>query len=146
MHNVGLFRKIMIGLLGVATILVVVVVVMRSMDNRVSQPTEESTSEVEIKSAPELIAEKKFALVEINDEGFSVESYEVPLGGILEIRNNTDRVINLDIRKEDFITGVILESADIFLTPVFIHAGEYTMSEYVDGEFSEMVRATVIVK
>lgn len=98
-----------------------------------------------VKSAPELIAEQKFALVELTDEGFSENKFEVPLGGILEIRNSTDREVTLDIRSENFVGGLIIKAGEISYSPVFTQAGEYTLAEFTDGEINEAISAKVSV-
>lgn len=141
-----LVRRLIIVVLGLAAVGLVVYLVMNMTSERTGEEAEESTSEVEIKSAPELIEEKKFSLAEVSEEGFSTESYEVPLGGILEIRNNTDREIMFDIRKDNYVAALPITGGQISYSPVFTEAGEYTISEFVDGEFSETIRATVIVK
>lgn len=116
------------------------------------QPKDKSTVEDKqenvnngVKSAPELIAEQKFALVELTDEGFSEKSVEVPLGGILEIRNSTDREVTLDIRSENFVGGLIIKAGEISYSPVFTVTGEYTMSEFADGEINDEISAIINV-
>lgn len=96
-------------------------------------------------STPELIAEQKFAIIELSDEGFSGDSVEVPLGGVLEIRNNTDREVMLDIRSENFVGGLIIKAGETSYSPVFTQAGEYTLSEFADREINEEISAKVSV-
>lgn len=148
MNNIMILRKIMIVLLAIATIIAVLIVVSRTMQNNSNNTSETPAQEqtVEIKSAPELIAEQKFSIIEINGDGFSEESVEVPVGGILQIVNDTDRDIMFDIRAENYISGLTVESGQTGSSPVFTEAGEYTISEFVDGEINDEVSVKIVVK
>lgn len=141
-----LVRRLIIVVLGLAAVGLVVYLVMNMTMGNPVEDRQEATSEVETKSAQELIAEKKFALVELNEDGFTEDSYEVPLGGIIELRNNTDRDLMLDLRNDNFVAGMVMEADSINYSPVLTESGEYVLSEFLEGDFSEDIRATVIVK
>lgn len=145
MNNNNAFRKTLIILLIIVTMVVVAFALYRGV-NKPTEPAESLTEEqIEIKNTTELIAEQKFALIELNDEGFSEKSVEVPFGGVLEIRNNTNREVTLDIRAENYVAGFIVKAGETGYSPVFTVAGEYTLSEFVDGEINEEISTKIIV-
>jgi len=147
MNNIALFRKIMIALLAIATVIVVILVVKNMTENGTPEPSDTAVQEeqVEIKSTTELIAEQKFAIVELTEGGFLESSIDVPLGGVLQINNNTAREIVFDIRAENYVAGLTVGSNEVGFSPVFTEAGKYTMSEFIDGEINEEISTKVSV-
>ncbi len=147
MTNIALLRKIMIVLLAVSTVIVVGMILKNSIENGANVSEDEVTQEeqVEIKSTTELIAEQKFAIVELTEGGFLESSIDVPLGGVLQINNSTSREIMFDIRAENYRAGLIVKAGETGYSPVFTQAGEYTMSEFVDGEINEEISTKVNV-
>ena len=148
MTNIVLLRKIMIALLAIATVIVIILVVKNMTENGTPEPSDTAVQKepVEIKSTTELIAEQKFALIELNEDGFSENSVTVPLGGVLQITNNTTEEVTLDIRAENYSAALIVSPNEVGFSPVFTQAGEYIMTEFEDGNFSESVKLKIVVK
>lgn len=147
MNNLSILRKLMIALLAVATVIVVVMVLKNSMENGATVPEDEAIQEekIEIKSTAELIEEQKFSIINLAEGGFLESSIDVPLGGVLQINNNTSREIMFDIRAENYVAGLIVKAGETSYSPVFTQAGEYTLSEFADGEINEEISTKISV-
>jgi len=147
MNNLSILRKTLIALLAIATVIVIILVVKNMTENGTPEPSDTAVQKepVEIKSTTELIAEQKFALIELNEDGFSENSVTVPLGGVLQITNNTTEEVTLDIRAENYVAGLTVGSNEVGFSPVFTQAGQYTMSEFIDGEINEEISTKVSV-
>lgn len=148
MNNLGILRKILIVVLALLAVGLVVYSVIRIVNDNSKKPevVEEPQEKVEIKETSKIIEEGKTSLINLNSEGFLEKSVEVPLGGVLQIKNDTDRDIVLDIRTENYIAGLMVAAGESSFSPVFTKTGEYTLSEIVDGQVNEEVSAKIIVK
>jgi len=116
MNNIALFRKIMIALLAIATVIVIILVVKNTMMENQLVETEDTKSETPI----EIVSNA--TVISYDENGFSPSSVTAEIGSLIEFTNNGSTTLEIE-----FIGDVSLNFQELIVSP-----GESSRSTIVD--------------
>lgn len=147
MNNNNTLRKTLIALLAIVTIIVVILWLRSIFENesKKSQDTAPAPT-VAIQPSFELVEDGKFAVVSYSSEGFSQDPITVPIGGVLQVNNQTDSEVMFTINRQGYTASVLADALSDTFSPVFTEKGEYEMSIFEGLEIESSISTRIIVE